>query len=86
MVQRAQSKFASCEKTLSEIIKNYKINEKKFQDSLETAYLTLFKQYLSSNIPMALRLADFLQKPEIWENLKRNTQKDIKFFFGVQSI
>lgn len=83
LVQRAQRKFSHCERSLEEIVRNYKNNEKKYPKHLEFAYGTLFKQYLSSNVPKALEFADFLYKPDIWNGMTREFQKDVRFFFGV---
>ena len=85
LTQRAQSKFNFCEKSLEDIVKNYKANEKKYPELLEKSYETLFKQYLSSNIIKALRLGEFLIQEKNWQGLTRNYQKDVKFYFGVSA-
>jgi exonuclease VII small subunit len=81
LMQRAQSKFNQCEKTLEQIVRNYKNHDKKYPNQLEKAYETLFKQYLSTNVTKALKLGEYLLKNE--NQLTRNTLKDIKFYFGV---
>lgn len=83
LTQRAQRKFSVCEKTLEEIVKNYKATEKNYSELLEKSYETLFKQYLSTNIAKALKLGEFLIQENNWKNLSREYQKDVKFYFGV---
>ena len=83
LVQRAQSKFGFCEKSLEEILRNCKATETKYPQELEKAYEILFKQYLSSNINKAIKLGEYLLQEENWKKLTREYQKDVKFYFGV---
>lgn len=86
LAQRAQGKLSQCEESLEKVVFNYRQNETKYQDQLEFSYQTLYKQYLSSNISKAVRLGDILQSSQIWGGLKKETQKNIKFYYAVITI
>ena len=83
--QRAQGKQTQCEESLEKIVFNYRQNPTQYQDQLELSYQTLYKQYLSSNIAKAIRLGDILQGSQIWPGLKKETQKNIKFYYAVRN-
>jgi tetratricopeptide (TPR) repeat protein len=84
ITQRAQGKYSKCEETLEKVVHNYQVNSQIYRDQLEFSYQTLYKQYLASNILKAVKLGEILQSPSLWTGLKKETQKNVKFFYAVR--
>ena len=83
LMLRAQNKLTQTEKTMEEIVSNYKAREKQYPEQLCSSYENLLKQYLVTSVDKAIMLGHFLMREENWKILQRHTQKDVKFLLGT---
>ena len=85
-VQRSLHKVTETEGTLESILRNYTALREEFPLQLESAYQTLFRQYMQTNIQKALKLGHYFKKDPQWGSLSPMVQKDTLFMLGVLHI
>lgn len=85
MMHKLTHNFPACEAALERIVQNYRVLASDFPEELHKAYAQLTLQYLQSNVTKAIQLCTWLQRPDCWNALDRDLQKDVHFFLGVST-
>ena len=81
-VQRVQGRDVETERTLEEVVVNYRARSQ-YKPQLAQAYFNLFMQYLHSNVNKALLLGQYLEQEEQKKIFARVELKDLYFYQGT---